>query len=116
MDYKRYAEELAVVIHDIICASIIECKYPSLYKHALVSPVPKVETDFRQVSVLPVLGKVLEKVQILLNKDAFKVKENQQAFSHGRSTVSTLSSTSHKPGSIIRTTTQRVEKRSIPSY
>jgi len=48
------------------------------------------ETDFRQISVLPVLGKVLGKVQIILNKDAFRVKENQHAFSHGRSTVSAL--------------------------
>lgn len=93
---KNYAEELAVVIHNIICGSITECKYPNLYKHALVSPVPKVnpprdiETDFRQISVLPVLGKVLEKVQVFLNKDAFKVKENQHAFSNNRSTVSAL--------------------------
>ena len=55
---KRFAEELAVVFQDIICASILERKYPTLYKHALVSPVPKVhppedfETDFRQISVL----------------------------------------------------------------
>ena len=61
---KNFAEELAVVAHDIICASISEKKYPTLYKHALVSPVPKayppedIETDFRQISVLPVLGKV----------------------------------------------------------
>ena len=84
------------MVHDIICASISERKYPTLYKHAFVSPVPKVhppediETDFRQISVLPVLGKVLEKVQIILNKDAFRAKENQHAFSHGRSTVSAL--------------------------
>ena len=49
-----------------------------------------IETDFRQISVLPVLGKVLEKVQIMLNKDAFRVKGNQHAFSQGRSTVSAL--------------------------
>ena len=61
---KHFAEELAVVIHDLICESINECKYPSLYKQALVSAVPKVnppeniETDFRQISILPVLGKV----------------------------------------------------------
>ena len=67
-----------------------------VYKHAVVSPVPKVrppedlETNFRQVSVLPVLGKVLERVQIMLNKDASRVKESQHAFSHGRSTVSAL--------------------------
>ena len=91
---KNFAEELAVVAHDILCASISEGKYPTLYKHALVSPVPKVhppedvETDFRQISVLPFFGKVLEKVQIMLNKDAFRVKGNQHAFSQGRSTVS----------------------------
>lgn len=73
--------------------TVNERKYPSLYKQALVSPVPKVnppenvEMDFRQISVLPVLSKVLEKVQILLNKDAFKVKENEYASSHGRSTI-----------------------------
>ena len=54
--------------------------------------------DFNHLSldpengVLPVLGKVLEKVQIMVNKDAFRVKENEHAFSHGRtrSTVSAL--------------------------
>ena len=93
---KNVAEELAVVTHDVLCASISEGKYPTLYKHALVSPVPKihppedVETDFRQISVLPVFGKVLEKVQIMSNKNAFRVKGNQYAFSQGRSTVSAL--------------------------
>lgn len=77
---KRFAEELAVLVHDIICASIIERNYPTLYKHVLVSPVPYVhppndlETNFRKISVLPVLGRVLEKVQIMLDKDAFRVK------------------------------------------
>jgi hypothetical protein len=42
-----------------ICASILQCKYPSLYKHVLISPDPKVNdrmdlvTDFRQISVIP---------------------------------------------------------------
>lgn len=93
---KRFAEELAVLVHDIICASIIERNYPTLYKHALFSPVPNfnppkdLETDFREISVLPVLGRVLEKVQIMLDKDAFRVKENKRAFIYGRSTVSAL--------------------------
>ena len=71
---KRYAEEPAVVIHDVICESINKRKYPGLCKHALVSPAPKVnppeniETDFRQISGLPVLvGKVLKKVQIFMS-------------------------------------------------
>ena len=53
---KRFHEELAPVVHDIICASIVQSKYPTSYKHALVSPVPKVDNptdinnDFRQIS------------------------------------------------------------------
>ncbi|XP_028409529.1 uncharacterized protein LOC114532151 [Dendronephthya gigantea] len=39
---KRYSEELAPIIHNIICSSISQSKYPTLYKHALVTPVPKV--------------------------------------------------------------------------
>ena len=65
--FKRFAEELAAVTHDIITASIVQNKYPTMYKHALVSPVPKVhppekiESDFRQISVLPFMAKILEK-------------------------------------------------------
>ena len=94
--FKRFAEELAVVTHDIITANIVQNKYPTMHKHALVNPVPKVhppekiESDFRQISVLPVMAKILEKVQILLNKDKLSTKRNQHAFAHGRSTLSAL--------------------------
>ena len=27
---KRFHEELAPVVHDIICASIVQCKYPTV--------------------------------------------------------------------------------------
>ena len=70
---KRYHDDLAPVVHNIVTASIKQCKYPSQYKHALVSPVAKVrnpsdvENDFRQISVLPQLAKVIEKLQIQLN-------------------------------------------------
>lgn len=93
---KKFSEELAPVVHNIITTSIIEAKYPTLYKHALVSPVPKVhppediEKDFRQISVVPILGKVLERVQIFLNKSALTVAGSQHAFTQGRSTVSAL--------------------------
>ena len=93
---KKFSDELAPVVHNIITASITEKKYPTLYKHVLVSPIPKIhppediEKDFRQISVIPVLGKVLEKVQISLNKSALTVTGNQHAFTQGRSTVSAL--------------------------
>jgi hypothetical protein len=65
---KQYSKDLAPVAHNIITSSIIQCKYPTLYKQALITPVPKItppkniETDFRQISVLPQLAKVLEKI------------------------------------------------------
>ena len=97
---KSFAEELAPVVHDIVVASIVQCKYPTAYKHALISPIPKVrpptdlDNDFRQVSVLPQLAKVLEKLQLQLNKSTFKIKNNQHAFTNGRSTVSALTAIS----------------------
>ncbi len=95
---KRFHEELAPNIHEIICASILRCKYPSPYKHALISPFPKVNnpedlsTDFRQISILSQVAKVLEKIQLKLNQADLKIKTNQHAFTRGRSTVSALTS------------------------
>ncbi|PFX21803.1 hypothetical protein AWC38_SpisGene13711 [Stylophora pistillata] len=40
---KRFHEVLAPVVHDTICASIVQSKYPTTYKHTLVSPLPKVD-------------------------------------------------------------------------
>ena len=79
---KRFYEELAQVIHEIICPSIMQCKYPSCYKHALVSPMSKVDspvdlgTDFRQISVLSQVAKVLEKIQLKLNQADLKIDAN----------------------------------------
>jgi hypothetical protein len=97
---KRYAEELAPVVHDIVVASIDHCKYPTSYKHAIISPIPKIrpptdlDSDFRKVPVLPQLAKVLEKLQLQLNKSSFKIKTNQHAITSGHSTVSSLTSIS----------------------
>ena len=79
---KQYHKGLAPVVHDIVCCSISQCYYPLLYKHALISPVPKVHnprdinSDFRQISVLPQLAKVLEKIQLRLNIEDLKIKNN----------------------------------------
>ena len=97
---KRYCEELAPVVHDIICASITQCKYPCAYKHALVTPVPKVnppndiDNDFRQISILPQMAKVLEKVQLKLNLSSLQLNENQHAFTSKQSTVTALTNIS----------------------
>ena len=63
LDIKRFHEELAPAVHDIVRASIKQRMYPKQYKHGLVSPVAKVrpavciENDFRQISVLPHMAK-----------------------------------------------------------
>lgn len=93
---KRYCEELAPVVHNIIYASIVQCKYPTAYKHALVTPIPKVtpprdiENDFRQISILPQMAKVLEKLKLKMNIPSSKINDSQHAFINSRSTVSAL--------------------------
>ena len=95
---KRFHEELAPVVHDIICASIVQSKYPTSYKHALVSPVPKVDNptdiddDFRQISVLPQVAKVLERIQLKLNLKDLGLNASQHTFTADRSTMTALAS------------------------
>ena len=99
---KHFSEDLAPVIHDIIICSISQCRYPTLYKHALITPVPKVtnpcdiENDFRQISILPQMAKIIEKIQLQLNGPDLKVKNSQHAFTRGRFTVSPLISITQK--------------------
>ena len=52
-----------------------------------------INNDFRQISVLPQLAKVLERIQLRLNMEDLKIKNNQRAFTERRSTVSALIST-----------------------
>ena len=87
---KRYHDELAHVAHDFIKASIEQCKYPTDYKHAFISPVPKVSPPF---DVNKDMTKVLEKVQLKFNKHDFKINATQHVFLERRSTVSALAST-----------------------
>ena len=80
---KRFFKKLAPCCTCIMFANIVQCKYPELYRHALISPVPKVyppndiDNDFRQISVLPQLDKVLEKFQLTLNRHNLKISYNR---------------------------------------
>ena len=82
--------------------SIVQCKYPELYKHALISPVPKVYPPEWYLQWLssdrssPAAGKVLKKLQLTLNRQDLKINNNQHAFTKGRLTVSALASISQK--------------------
>ena len=53
-------------------------------------PPNDINNDFRQISVLPQMAKVLEKLQLELNIYDLEIKNNQHAFAKGRSTVSAL--------------------------
>ena len=50
--FKRFVEKLDVVTNDIITASIVQIKYPTMYKHALVSPVPKVHLPEKHIIII----------------------------------------------------------------
>jgi hypothetical protein len=52
------------------------------------------DNDFRQISVSQQLAKVLEIIQLQLYKGDLKIKDNQHAFTLGRSIVSALASIS----------------------
>ena len=76
--------------------ALTQCKYPTAYRHALVTPIPKVtpprdiENDFRQISILPQMAKVLESLQLKMNIHSSKINDSQHAFINNRSTVSAL--------------------------
>jgi hypothetical protein len=61
-----------------------------------ITPPENIETDFRQISVLPQLAKVLEKIQMQLNCAELTLKDNQHAFLKGRSTILALIEISQK--------------------
>ncbi|XP_022798315.1 uncharacterized protein LOC111336477 [Stylophora pistillata] len=95
---EQFHEEFAPDVHDIICASIEQSKYPTSYKHALVSLVPKVDnpTDinngFRHLSVLPQVTKALERIQLKLNLKYPSLNASQHASTEDRSTMTALAS------------------------
>ena len=117
---KRYAEELAPVVHDIVVASIVQCKYPTSYKHAIISPIPKIcpptdlDSDFRQVSVLPQLAKVFEK--LYSSNSINPVSRSKQASTPLRAATQPYLPLPPylRTGSIQRTTPQLVDKVSTP--
>ena len=63
-----HEEKLAPMVHDTLVASSFQYKYNTLYKHSTISPMLKIcpptdlDSDFRQVSVLPQLGNVIRKL------------------------------------------------------
>ena len=60
------------------------------------NPPNDIDNDFRQISVLPQLAKVLEKLQLSLHRQVLEIRNNQHAFIQNRSTVSALACISQK--------------------
>ena len=64
---KLAADLVTQPIHHIICLSIIECKFPEIWKYSKVLPLYKKgdkleRKNYRPVSILSLVSKVLEKV------------------------------------------------------
>ena len=55
-----------------------------------VCPPTDIENDFRQISILLQLAKVLEKLQLILNNSDLQINDSQHAFTTERSTVPAL--------------------------
>ena len=98
---KMAAEILAIPLTRIINQSISDGKFPDIWKIGVVTPVlkkgsPLDKTNYRPVTCLSVLSKVLEKVicdQITNYMESNNLlPPNQHGFRSGRSTMSALAS------------------------
>jgi hypothetical protein len=94
---KNSALILAPCLVEIIRRCFIESKYPTAWKTAIITPVPKVTgssnpSDYRPVSLLPLLSKVAESAihLILSGKINPLLNEKQFGFRAGRSTLDAI--------------------------
>ena len=86
------------IVTSLINKSISEGTFPALWKRAIVTPIPKKKcdalTDYRPISVLPVVSKILERVihnqltiHLLVNE---LLSDSQSGFRAGHSTQDVL--------------------------
>ena len=81
--FKKLAHLISPIICDIFNSSVVEGHFPSCLKIARITPLHKskskqVKTNFRPISLLPLVSKILEK---LLKKRACKfIEENNILF------------------------------------
>ncbi len=64
---KKYANVLSTPITHLVNLSIKQCYFPSAWKSAVIAPIfktgdPANVTNYRPISILPVVSKVIEKV------------------------------------------------------
>ena len=101
---KLTAEVIAPSVTTLFNYSIMCCRPPSSWKCASVVPIPKVlktsgTADFRPISLLPILSKVLERHFYLLVNEYLSIScplsNCQWGFQSGKSTVSALLDTTY---------------------
>ena len=95
---KLCVDEICSPITHIINSSISNCIFPDQWKVSKISPIPKIKhpiesSDYRPISILPILSKVYEKL-IMLQMVSFLEREellskNQSGFRKGHDTVTT---------------------------
>lgn len=97
--YKCYGEQMCSVLADIFNESLITGVYPDQWKSAIVRPLAKLRhpatpSDFRPISLLPALSKVLERVvfaQVMNHCTQHNLLDPQQtAYRRGFSTQSAI--------------------------
>lgn len=92
---------------DLLSLSLSTGIVPKMWKHAIVKPLlkkpqlnPLVVGNFRSISLLPILGKVLEKHVNSIISQVFEenniLHQSQMGFHPGHSTESTLLIITHK--------------------
>jgi len=103
------ASQLAPVITHLFNLSLSQSSVPSTWKHSTVVPVPKIshpkkESDFRPISVTPLLSRVFEKLFV---RDYFfpslpnEILANQFAFRPTGSTTVALISFTHNVAELL---------------
>ncbi|XP_075150930.1 uncharacterized protein LOC142225039 [Haematobia irritans] len=92
-DVRNNAEQLVSIITTFVNSSLNECKIPQLLKTSLVRPIYKKGqkddyNNYRPISILPVLEKVLEEIIVRrLNNFLSKyniINDNQYGFQKGK--------------------------------
>lgn len=92
---KLCVDEICSPVCHIINTSIIKCVFPSQWKISKISPIPKIDypaepSDYRPISILPILSKVYEKLIMTQMTDKEELLSvTQSGFRKGHCTVTT---------------------------
>ena len=96
---KLSITHIAKPLTNIVNSSFMDKIFPSRWKMALVKPLPKINipmepSDFRPISLLPAISKIMEKIAAKQMVDYLKRKNlldtHQSAYKHNHSTLTAL--------------------------